>query len=346
MAEDVFISYSHENKDAARILAEMIGAKGFGVWWDHELVAGDSYTDVIESKLDAAKAVIVIWSETSRKSHWVRDEAAVGRDRNRLLPVTIDSNPPPLGFRQIQTIDLQGWDGRDAGRLASLFRGLAGLMGAKPQAQAQHATGSSNPFGGAAVSPELVSEPAKSGKLVAGVNATPNNKPLKQILHEEKKQRSFFRTYFWTSFLVSGVVSVLAGLMLTSQGSSSLGMAGSGDSSTFQQGVGIVVAFVFVGFGLFLGRFFVIVGRRFSKRKSIRYFDSVTNILLIASVILIIPSMMFYGSAPDEQPLTIAEKIALVPLAAIGVMFPLLAFFSIPVGFFRGLNRNSYADGK
>ncbi len=32
MAEDVFISYSHENKDAARILAEMIGARGYSVW--------------------------------------------------------------------------------------------------------------------------------------------------------------------------------------------------------------------------------------------------------------------------------------------------------------------------
>ncbi|MEP7210666.1 MAG: toll/interleukin-1 receptor domain-containing protein [Alphaproteobacteria bacterium] len=338
MAEDVFISYSHENKDAARILAEMIGAKGYGVWWDHELVAGDSYADVIESKLDAAKAVIVIWSETSRKSHWVRDEAAVGRDRNRLLPVAIDSNPPPLGFRQIQTIDLQGWDGRDAGRLASLFRGLSGLLGV----QAQDKPAATNAFGGSTVAAD---EPAKGGKLAAGVNAAPNNKPLKQILHEEKKQRSFFRTYWLTSFIVSGVVSVFCGFLLASQGSSGMGGTLTGSASD-QIGLGVFVAFVFVGIGLFLGRFFVIIGRRLSKRKSVRYFDSVTTILMIVSIVLVVPTMLVYQDPQGEAPLTLAEKIALIPLAGIGAMFPMLAFFSIFVGFLRGLGRTSYADGK
>jgi tetratricopeptide (TPR) repeat protein len=34
----------------------------------------------------------------------VRDEAAVGRDTGRLVPVTIDGTEPPLGFRQYQTV--------------------------------------------------------------------------------------------------------------------------------------------------------------------------------------------------------------------------------------------------
>ena len=347
MAEDVFISYSHENKDAARILAEMVGAKGYGVWWDHELVAGDSYTEVIEQKLDNAKAVIVIWSEQSRKSHWVRDEAAVGRDRNRLLPVAIDSNPPPLGFRQIQTIDLAGWDGRDLARLSSLFRGLAGLMGQQPQAHAQAqasaAPASANPFGDrAALAPEPALAAAKGGKVVAGVNAAPNNKPLRQILHEEKKQRSFFRTYWLTSFLASGVLSVICGLLLASQWSS--GMGGEVNGSAPEQ---VGIAFVFVGFGLFVGRFFVIVGRRLSKRKSIRYFDQATSWLLIVSVVLCVPVALFYND-PDNPGMftTFAEKLALGAFSAVGVTFPLLAFFSMPIGFFKGLGRTSYADGK
>ena len=54
---DVFISYSHENKEAARVLADVISSKGFDVWWDRDLIAGDDYTTVIESVLDQASAV-------------------------------------------------------------------------------------------------------------------------------------------------------------------------------------------------------------------------------------------------------------------------------------------------
>ena len=42
----------------------------------------------------------------------MRDEAAVGRDRNCLVPLTLDGSVPPLGFRQFQTIDLSRWRGR------------------------------------------------------------------------------------------------------------------------------------------------------------------------------------------------------------------------------------------
>jgi hypothetical protein len=42
----------------------------------------------------------------------VRDEAGAGRDKGRLVPVTLDGCLPPLGFRQYHTIDLSGWNGR------------------------------------------------------------------------------------------------------------------------------------------------------------------------------------------------------------------------------------------
>ena len=38
----------------------------------------------------------------------LRDEAAAGRDRERLVPVALDSCKPPLGFRQYHTLDLSG----------------------------------------------------------------------------------------------------------------------------------------------------------------------------------------------------------------------------------------------
>jgi hypothetical protein len=55
--------------------------------------------------------VIVAWSNASTGSHWVKDEAAEGRDRGRLVPLLFDASVPPLGFRQIQAIDLSDWQG-------------------------------------------------------------------------------------------------------------------------------------------------------------------------------------------------------------------------------------------
>jgi TolB-like protein/Tfp pilus assembly protein PilF len=48
----------------------------------------------------------------------VQDEAAEGRDTGKLIPIMLDGNRPPLGFRQFQTIDLSRWRGR--GRMPNL----------------------------------------------------------------------------------------------------------------------------------------------------------------------------------------------------------------------------------
>jgi TolB-like protein/Tfp pilus assembly protein PilF len=60
----------------------------------------------------------------------VRDEAAQGRDRHRLVPLSLDGTAPPLGFRQIQMIDLSGWRGRaSALQLDAVRRAIAAAMG-------------------------------------------------------------------------------------------------------------------------------------------------------------------------------------------------------------------------
>jgi TolB-like protein/Tfp pilus assembly protein PilF len=77
------------------------------VWWDGLIEGGEIFSDSIEIPLKQALAVVVVWSRTSHDSHWVLDEAASGRDRHRLVPVSIDGSMPPLGFRQFQTIAIK-----------------------------------------------------------------------------------------------------------------------------------------------------------------------------------------------------------------------------------------------
>jgi len=107
----VFLSYARDDVDAARQLAEDIEQSGHDVWWDRHLHGGSRFDREIEAALKDAEAVVVLWSSASLNSAWVKDEAAEARDSERLVPVSIGSVKPPLGFRQFHTIDLGGWSG-------------------------------------------------------------------------------------------------------------------------------------------------------------------------------------------------------------------------------------------
>ena len=107
----IFLSYAREDRPAAERLARVLGKNGHEVWWDRRLDGGEEYSTEIETALDNADVVLVAWSASSIASRWVRDEAASGGDRGRLVPVTIDGARPPMGFRQFHTIDLAGWKG-------------------------------------------------------------------------------------------------------------------------------------------------------------------------------------------------------------------------------------------
>lgn len=108
----IFLSYARDNEEIARALATALERAGHSVWWDRHIRGGSQYAEEIEAELDRADKVLVLWSPTSVKSAWVRDEAAAARDSGRLVPLAIGSCMAPLGFRQFQTIDVKGWKGR------------------------------------------------------------------------------------------------------------------------------------------------------------------------------------------------------------------------------------------
>jgi adenylate cyclase len=111
----VFLSYAREDVETARKLAVVLEDAGQTVWWDRHLHGGANFSNEIDRELKDAQVVMVLWSPSSIASAWVQDEAAEGRDSGRLVPATLDSVKPPLGFRQLQCIDLSAWskDGRN-----------------------------------------------------------------------------------------------------------------------------------------------------------------------------------------------------------------------------------------
>ncbi len=107
----LFISYARENRDTAERLASALGALGVDVWWDRELPGGSEFSEVIEQQLGEARVVIVLWSELSVRSSFVRDESMRALEAGKLLPVRIEPVVPPLGFGQIHALDLLDWGG-------------------------------------------------------------------------------------------------------------------------------------------------------------------------------------------------------------------------------------------
>lgn len=129
----LFLSYARTDRTRAELLADILTNAGYTVWWDALIEGGAQFAASIRQALETADAVIVLWSKNSIDSDWVRDEAAVGRDRHRLIPLTLDGTTPPLGFRQYQAIDLSHWRGKpNAPQMASIRRAIATATGQEP----------------------------------------------------------------------------------------------------------------------------------------------------------------------------------------------------------------------
>ena len=106
---DVFVSYARADKARVAPLVAAIEAKGWSVWWDPEITPGQEFDDQIDAEINAAKAVLVVWTPTSVTSRWVRGEAREAAERGILVPVRFEQARLPMDVRAIHTTDLDSW---------------------------------------------------------------------------------------------------------------------------------------------------------------------------------------------------------------------------------------------
>ena len=140
---DIFISYARSTEPQAKRVAEALRGLGYHVWRDDELPAHRAYTDVIEERLEAAKAVVVIWSAEAVKSEWVQSEADTARKDHKLVQLTVDGSRLPRPFDRVQCADLIAWTGDlDAPGWKTVVASIAELAGRedRPAAAAVAAT--------------------------------------------------------------------------------------------------------------------------------------------------------------------------------------------------------------
>jgi hypothetical protein len=110
MNDDIFISYSHIDKERIRPLVSLFERQGWAVWWDESgITKGKGFRPAIDNALKTVKCVVVVWSKHSVGRDFVLDEADVGRQRGVLVPIIIDDVDIPLGLRQTQHTKFTHW---------------------------------------------------------------------------------------------------------------------------------------------------------------------------------------------------------------------------------------------
>ncbi len=125
---DIFVSYSRADKARVAPLVTALEAQGWSVWWDPEITPGDEFDALIGAELEAARAVVVVWTRTSVDSRWVKGEARDAADRGVLVPVRFESARLPIDVRAIHTTELDGWD---ENRASASFKALCAALEAK-----------------------------------------------------------------------------------------------------------------------------------------------------------------------------------------------------------------------
>ena len=136
---DIFLSYASDDRERVKPLVEALETDGFSVWWDRNIQAGASYDREIEAAINEASCVVVVWSQRSVDSEYVRSEVEEAAHRDILVPVLIDDAMPPLAHRRRQAASLVGWTGAANEEYATLVAGIRALVEAPDDSKHSHA---------------------------------------------------------------------------------------------------------------------------------------------------------------------------------------------------------------
>lgn len=129
---DIFISYKRENQDAVQRIVQGLRGAGHSVWWDQDIEPDAPWEATIERELEAAKVVIVAWSQAAVASENVKAEARRARNQGKLIQIYVQSCDPPLFFGERQGVDLSNWNGNvDDNRFRTILTAVKAILAGK-----------------------------------------------------------------------------------------------------------------------------------------------------------------------------------------------------------------------
>lgn len=124
----VFVSYAHADSARVEPLVKAL-AKRFNVWWDRDIEPGELWRRTLMDQLGAARCVVVVWTMKSVTRDIIWSEVQRAKERGVLVPVKFDRKASiPLGFDQLQHVDLAAWPKQAAQSLQPLFARIQRLL--------------------------------------------------------------------------------------------------------------------------------------------------------------------------------------------------------------------------
>lgn len=111
----VWIIYGHGEQDelVARGLVERLRGDGISVGWDKDLLPGEEFDVLIERSIRECDSAVVIWSEKAKASRYVRDEATLALELDKLVTVHAEGfNTATLSmrFKRLQATDVADYE--------------------------------------------------------------------------------------------------------------------------------------------------------------------------------------------------------------------------------------------
>ena len=105
-ATDVFISYKREDRSLAEQVAAALRANRYSVYYDIALEHGQEFADALDERIRAAKIVIVLWTDKSVQSKWVRREARFAAKHGKYHPVHVGDIDLPMDLHGYHAVAL------------------------------------------------------------------------------------------------------------------------------------------------------------------------------------------------------------------------------------------------
>ncbi len=108
----IFLSYTPADAARARAIGEALAERGLSVEWRRAPLPGQRLEDMLQQRLESAKAVVVLWSPAAGADLVLRDEANDALRLKKLVPVLIEAGGrAPLGQNQFHMTNLSDWPG-------------------------------------------------------------------------------------------------------------------------------------------------------------------------------------------------------------------------------------------
>lgn len=110
---DVFISYQRAEREAVQIIANKLVELRVNIWFDAKLRPGGSFDEEIATAINEAKAVLTCWTPAALASEWVRGEATMARQDDRLVACFLEPTTLIPPFNLTHAEDLSAWAGQE-----------------------------------------------------------------------------------------------------------------------------------------------------------------------------------------------------------------------------------------